>query len=156
MIWFTSATTDGTKQYVYGIDRQSGKILHHKLVFENAAPEDLGNPMNNYAAPSPVLEADALYVHFGTYGTARINPATGEKVWERRDINVRHFRGPGSSPVIFGNLIILTFDGIDQQFVTALDKKTGQSVWKTPRRKAAGASGNFKSTSAINSVAGSS
>ncbi|MBB5035064.1 outer membrane protein assembly factor BamB family protein [Prosthecobacter vanneervenii] len=133
MIWFTSATTDGTKQYVYGIDRQSGKIIHHKLVFENTSPEDLGNPMNNYAAPSPVLEEDALYVHFGTYGTARLDPATGEKVWERRDINVRHFRGPGSSPIIFGDLIILTFDGIDQQFVTALDKKTGKSVWKTSR-----------------------
>jgi outer membrane protein assembly factor BamB len=107
--------------------------VHHLRVFENAAPEPLGNPLNNYAAPSPVLEADALYVHFGTYGTARINPATGEKVWERRDINVRHYRGPGSSPLIHGNLIILTFDGIDQQFVTALDKQTGKTLWKTPR-----------------------
>lgn len=133
LVWFTSATEDGTKQYLYGIDRHDGKIIHHKLVFENAAPEELGNPMNNYAAPSPVLEEDALYVHFGTYGTARIDPATGEKVWERRDINVRHYRGPGSSPVVHGDLLILTFDGIDQQFVTALDKKTGKSVWKTPR-----------------------
>lgn len=133
IVWFTAATEDGTKQHVYGISRHDGKILHHKLVFENAAPEELGNPMNNYAAPSPVLEEDALYVHFGTYGTARIDPATAEKVWERRDINVRHYRGPGSSPVIHGNLLILTFDGIDQQFVTALDKKTGKTVWKTPR-----------------------
>ncbi|HEY1050653.1 MAG TPA: PQQ-binding-like beta-propeller repeat protein, partial [Prosthecobacter sp.] len=117
MIWFTSATEDGTKQFIYGIDRNDGKIIHHKLVFENAAPEDLGNPMNNYAAPSPVLEEDALYVHFGTYGTARIDPATGEKVWERRDINVKHYRGPGSSPIIHGDLLVLTFDGIDQQFV---------------------------------------
>ncbi|MDB6006368.1 MAG: outer rane biosis protein [Prosthecobacter sp.] len=133
MIWFTSATTDGKKQFIYGIDRHSGKIVHHQVVFENAAPEDLGNPMNNYAAPSPVLEEDALYVHFGTYGTARIDPATGAKVWERRDINVRHYRGPGSSPIVYGDLLILTFDGIDQQFVTALDKKTGKSLWKTPR-----------------------
>ncbi|MGV3661683.1 MAG: PQQ-binding-like beta-propeller repeat protein [Prosthecobacter sp.] len=133
MIWFTSATEDGTKQFIYGIDRNDGKIVHHKLVFDNAAPEDLGNPMNNYAAPSPVLEEDALYVHFGTYGTARIDPATGEKAWERRDINVRHYRGPGSSPIVHGDLIILTFDGIDQQFVTALEKKTGKSVWKTAR-----------------------
>jgi outer membrane protein assembly factor BamB len=133
MIWFTSATADGTKQFVYGIDRHSGKIVHHQVVFENAAPEELGNPINNYAAPSPVLEEDALYVHFGTYGTARIDPATGKKVWERRDINARHFRGPGSSPIIYGDLIILTFDGIDQQYVTALDKKTGKSVWKTAR-----------------------
>ncbi|MCX6838890.1 MAG: PQQ-binding-like beta-propeller repeat protein [Verrucomicrobia bacterium] len=133
LIWFTAATTDGKQMYVYGIDRHSGKILHHKLIFENAAPEELGNPLNNYAAPSPVLEEDALYVHFGTYGTARIDPATGEKVWERRDINARHYRGPGSSPIIHGDLLILTFDGIDQQYVTALDKKTGKSVWKTAR-----------------------
>ncbi|MBE2283761.1 MAG: PQQ-binding-like beta-propeller repeat protein [Prosthecobacter sp.] len=133
LIWFTAATADGKQQFVYGIDRHSGKVLHHKVVFENAAPEDLGNPLNNYAAPSPVLEADALYVHFGTYGTARIDPVTCEKVWERRDINVRHYRGPGSSPIIHGDLLILTFDGIDQQFVTALDKKTGKTVWKTAR-----------------------
>lgn len=133
MIWFTSATTDGKKQFVNGIDRKTGKIARHLLVFENAAPEELGNPLNNYAAPSPVLEADALYVHFGTYGTARIDPVTGKVVWQRRDINVRHYRGPGSSPVIHGDLLVLTFDGINEQFVTALDKRTGATVWKTPR-----------------------
>ncbi|HEY1083199.1 MAG TPA: PQQ-binding-like beta-propeller repeat protein, partial [Prosthecobacter sp.] len=132
-VWFTAATTDGHKQYVYGIDRNTGKVAYHEVVFENAATEELGNPLNNYAAPSPVLEADALYVHFGTYGTARLDPATGKKVWERRDINVRHYRGPGSSPLIHGDLLILTFDGIDQQFVTALNKKTGETVWKTAR-----------------------
>ena len=132
-LWFTAATADGKKQYVYGIDRHSGKIVHHKLLFENAAPEDLGNPLNNYAAPSPVLEADALYVHFGTYGTARLDPLTAGVVWQRRDINVSHYRGPGSSPILHGDLLILTFDGIDAQFVTALDKRTGATVWTTPR-----------------------
>ena len=110
IIWFTSATADGAKQFLNGFDRHTGKQLHHKLLFENPKPEELGNPLNNYAAPSPVLEADALYVHFGTYGTARINPATAEVVWQRRDINVLHFRGPGSSPIIWKNLLILTFD----------------------------------------------
>jgi outer membrane protein assembly factor BamB len=133
MIWFTAATDDGKKQYVYGIDRHTGKVIHHKLVFENPTPEELGNPLNNYAAPSPFLEADALYVHFGTYGTARIDPATGEIVWQRRDINVNHYRGPGSSPVAHGELLYLTFDGIDAQFVVALNKKTGATVWKTAR-----------------------
>lgn len=133
LIWFTAATEDGKKQFVYGIERNTGKVLHHELVFENTDPEGLGNPLNNYAAPSPVLEADALYVHFGTYGTARIDPTTCKKVWERRDINVRHYRGPGSSPHIHGDLLILTFDGIDRQFVTALNKKTGETVWQTAR-----------------------
>lgn len=134
MIWFTSATTDGTKMFLYGVNRHDGKIIHHKLLFENATPEPLGNPINNYAAPSCVLEADALYVSFGSYGTARINPLNADVVWERRDIKCRHFRGPGSSPVLFENLLILTFDGIeDDQFTIALDKATGKDVWRNKR-----------------------
>jgi outer membrane protein assembly factor BamB len=72
-------------------------------------------------------------VHFGTYGTAKVNPKTLEKIWERRDINCRHFRGPGSSPVLYQNLLILTMDGIDQHYVTALDKDSGKTVWRTDR-----------------------
>ena len=132
-IWFTSATPDGTKQYINCFDRHTGKQIHHKLVFENATPEELGNPLNNYAAPSPVIEADGVYIHFGTYGTAKLNPLTAEVIWQRRDINVRHFRGPGSSPLLFENLLILTFDGINAQFTIALNKNTGADVWKTPR-----------------------
>lgn len=133
MVWFTAGTTDGHKMYVYGINRHDGKIVHHKLLFENESPEELGNPMNNYAAPSPALEEDGLYVHFGTYGTAKLDPKTAKVIWQRRDINVRHYRGPGSTPVIFDDLLILTCDGIDQQFVMALDKMTGKTVWKTSR-----------------------
>jgi outer membrane protein assembly factor BamB len=132
-IWLTAATPDGTKQYVYCIDEQSGEVIHHKLLFENAEPEPLGNKINTYASPSCVLEEDAVYVHFGTYGTALLDPETAEIIWQRRDIECRHFRGPGSSPEIIENLVILTFDGIDQQFLMALDKRTGETVWRTDR-----------------------
>lgn len=132
-VWVTSATEDGTEQYVAAYAESSGDVLHQRLLFTNESPEPLGNAVNNYAAPSPVLEKDAIYVHFGTYGTAKLNAATAETIWQRRDINARHFRGPGSSPVLFDNLLILTFDGIDRQFVIALDKDTGDTVWRTPR-----------------------
>jgi len=132
-LWFTAATTDGKRQFVYCVEAATGKVLHHRPVFENPEPEPLGNGVNTYASPSCVLESDAVYVHFGTYGTARLDPATAEKVWERRDLNCRHFRGPGSSPIVYENLLILTFDGIDKQFTAALDKRTGETVWLTPR-----------------------
>jgi outer membrane protein assembly factor BamB len=132
-LWFTAATEDGKQQFVYAIDAQSGRVIHHKLLFENANPEKLSNRVNTYASPSCVLEDDAVYVHFGTYGTARLDPQTATVVWQRRNLHCRHFRGPGSSPVVWQNLIILTFDGIDQQFVTALDKRTGDTVWRTDR-----------------------
>jgi outer membrane protein assembly factor BamB len=132
-VWLTAATEDGTRQYVYSLDADSGEVLLHKLLFENAEPEPLNNDINTYASPSCVLEADAVYVHFGSYGTARLNPESGEVLWQRRDIECRHFRGPGSSPVIFQDLLILTFDGIDAQFLTALNKHTGETVWRTER-----------------------
>ena len=80
-----------------------------------------------------MLEHDAVYVHFGSYGTARLDPRTATVVWQRRDLRCRHYRGPGSSPIVWRNLLILTFDGIDQQYVTALDKRDGKTVWRTDR-----------------------
>lgn len=132
-VWLTAATEDGTQQFVYCLDADTGKVLHHKLVFENEAPEPLGQNVNTYASPSCALQDDAVYVHFGSYGTARLSTETAEIVWQRRDIKCRHFRGPGSSPVIFQNLLILTFDGIDSQFLMAVDTGSGKTVWRTNR-----------------------
>ncbi len=132
-VWMTSANLEGTQQFLYCLDEKTGEVLAHRLLFENVDPEPLFNKVNTYASPSCILEHDALYVHFGTYGTARIDTKTYETVWERRDINCQHFRGPGSSPAIFEDLIYLTMDGIDQQFVIALNKHTGETVWKVDR-----------------------
>ncbi len=131
--WFTAATRDGTQQFVYAVDTASGRVLHRKLQFENEDPEPLGNIINTYASPTCVLEPDAVYVHFGSYGTARLDPETAETVWQRRDIECSHYRGPGSSPVLLDDLLILTFDGVDYQFLKALDKRTGETVWRTER-----------------------
>lgn len=132
-IWFTAATEDGTKQSLYCVAEDSGEVLIHRVLFENENPEPLGNDINTYASPTCYLEAGAVYVHFGTYGTVRLDADSGDVVWERRDIHCRHFRGPGSSPVVVDDLLILTFDGIDQQFLTALNKETGATIWRTDR-----------------------
>ena len=58
---------------------------------------------------------------------------SGKVIWKRTDLPCRHFRGPGSSPVIYKNLLILTMDGVDFQYLIALDKATGKTVWKTDR-----------------------
>ena len=133
-VWFTSATKDGKEQYVYAIDRNSGKIIHNFTLYKNANPEELGNTTNNYATPSCVAEPGAVYVHFGTYGTAKLDPKTAKVIWNRKDIKVRHFRGPASSPVIYKDSLILTFDAVEEkQFIMALDKNTGKTLWTTKR-----------------------
>ena len=70
---------------------------------------------------------------FGSPGTAAIDTATGKVVWERRDLECNHFRGAGSSPVVFRDLLLMHFDGSDVQYVVALDKRTGKTVWQTKR-----------------------
>jgi outer membrane protein assembly factor BamB len=72
-------------------------------------------------------------VTFGSPGTAAIDTRTGKVIWERRDLECNHYRGAGSSPILFRDLLIMHFDGSDIQYVVALDKRTGKTVWRTPR-----------------------
>ena len=132
-IWLTTAAEDGHDFYALGLDAATGKIVHNIHLFHSDNPEPLGNNLNCYAAPSAALEAGRVYVHFGSFGTACLDTATGKVLWKRDDLPCRHYRGPSSSPVIFENLLILTFDGADLQYVTALNKETGETVWKTDR-----------------------
>jgi outer membrane protein assembly factor BamB len=134
-VWLTAATPDGSKQFVLGIDQATGDVLHDILLFENQQVEPLGGAQgyNNYAAPSCVLAPGAVFAHFGCYGTARLDAATGAVVWQRRDLPCRHYRGPGSSPVLYRDRLILTFDGVDQQYTTVLDARTGRTLWRTDR-----------------------
>lgn len=132
-IWLTTATEDGKDYYVLCIDAATGKILLNKKLFHCDEPEPLGNTVNTYASPSSAIEPGRVYVHFGSYGTACLDTSTFEVLWQRDDLPCRHYRGPSSSVVLFENLVILTLDGVDQQYLVALDKKTGHTVWKTNR-----------------------
>jgi outer membrane protein assembly factor BamB len=131
-IWMTTAPADGKERFAVCVDRQTGKIVHDIKVFTDEDPA-FCHPYNSYASPTPVVEAGRVYVHFGSAGTACLDTATGKTLWERRDLPCNHFRGPGSSPVLYDNLLILTFDGFDFQYLAALDKNTGKTVWKTDR-----------------------
>src|SRR5207247_6722240 len=83
--------------------------------------------------PCPLIERGRVYVRFENVGTACVDTHAGHVLWKREDLRCRHYRGPSSSPVSFENLLILTMDGADVQYHVALDKKTGQTVWKTDR-----------------------
>jgi outer membrane protein assembly factor BamB len=132
-VWLTTATEDGHDYYVLCVDVDSGKVLHNKKLFYCDDPEPLGNTVNGYASPSPAIELGRVYVHFGSYGTACLDTNTGDVLWQRDDLPCRHYRGPSSSVVLFENFVILTMDGVDQQYLVALDKTTGNTVWKTDR-----------------------
>ncbi len=131
-IWMTTAPVDGKQLYAICLDRDTGKVVHDVKVFDIAEPQYCIE-RNSYASPTPVVEAGKVYVHFGVHGTACLDTKTGSVLWTRQDLECNHHRGPASSPIVWDDLLILTFDGFDVQYVVALDKATGKTVWKTDR-----------------------
>lgn len=132
-VWMTTATPEGNDFFAICVDAESGKILFNEKLFHADKPEPLSNPVNCYGSPSPAIEPGRVYINFGSYGTACLDTASFKTLWKREDLPCRHYRGPGSSIILHENLVILTMDGVDQQYVAALDKQTGQTAWKTER-----------------------
>jgi len=131
-IWITTATPDGKALYAIGVKAKSGDIEHDIKVFDIAKPM-FCIPYNSYGSPTPVIEEGRVWAHFGSAGTACLDTSSGKVLWTRQDLPCDHVRGPGSSPIIFRDLLIINFDGGDFQYVVALNKLTGKTVWKTDR-----------------------
>jgi outer membrane protein assembly factor BamB len=132
-VWLTNATPDGKRLSAVHVDLDTGKVVRDVTVFEVEKPQ-FCIARNSYASSTPVIEDGRFYAHYGSAGTACVDTQTGKLLWTRQDLPCNHHRGPASSPIVWGDLLILTFDGFDVQYVAALDKLTGKTVWKTDRR----------------------
>ncbi len=124
------------------VDLETGK-LELSIPLKNFKSPVSIHPVNSYASPTPVLNDGKLYAHFGTMGTWCIDTKTGKTLWTKV-LPLDHATGPGSSPFIHDDLLILICDGMDQQYVTALDKRSGREVWKTDRPAMRAPKGNQK------------
>ncbi|HYF37801.1 MAG TPA: PQQ-binding-like beta-propeller repeat protein, partial [Prosthecobacter sp.] len=114
------------------LDQRTGQVLRDIELLNVKEPQWV-HQLNSYASPSPIVEEGRLYGHFGAFGTACLDTTTGKVVWENRELQVMHENGPGSTPVLWQNLLIVHFDGSDSQFIAAIDKTTGRLAWKTAR-----------------------
>ncbi len=132
--WLTTATEkgEGLQFWAWAIDLKSGRVIHKLLLFESAEPQPI-HKLSSNASPTPVLEKDRVYIHFGSYGTACVDTTSGKVLWKRQDLVVNHRHGPASSPILVDDLLIVHFDGYDRQFVVAFDKKTGETRWRKKR-----------------------
>lgn len=133
-IWITTSTADGRELFAVCVDRKTGSIIHDRKIFDVGKPQKISNA-NTYATPTPVIEDGRVYLHFGTYGTACLDTKTAETIWSRRDLKCDHEinAGPASSPTIVGDNLVFHVDGRDVQYIIALAKTDGKTVWKTPR-----------------------
>ena len=131
-IWMTTALEDGKSLHALCVDFATGKILIDTEVFHTETAE-AKHQRNSYASPSPIIDGDRVYVHFGSAGTACISGKDGSRVWVNNDLKVDFQNGAGASPVLFKDKLLVTCDGMDFQYEVALDKLSGKVLWKTQR-----------------------
>lgn len=126
---------------VIGLNSATGKLEHDIELFKATDLEGI-HSLNSFASPSPVLDGAMLYCHFGELGTACIDTDSQKVVW-KASLPSKHSVGPGSSPIVHNDLFIVPCDGIDQQYVIALNKLTGEQAWKTKRPPFSGDNGDL-------------
>ena len=127
--------------HTVGIDLHTGAVLHDLELVGVDEPVPI-HSLNSYASPTPVLEPGRLYCDFGRFGTFCVDVNRGEVVWHQQ-LRQTHSVGPGSSPMLVDGLLILTCDGLVEQFVVALDAATGEVAWRTDRPPMSGDDGEL-------------
>jgi outer membrane protein assembly factor BamB len=120
---------------VFCLDRDTGKTIWERTSYEGPV-YDYRHRRGTYAAPTPVTDGKNVYVYFGSEGFYCYDFA-GKLVWKKSLGGIATMgMGVGTSPVLYENLVILLcdqeFDGT-LSFMTALDKKTGNEVWRVKR-----------------------
>lgn len=131
-VWLTTATGDDAGSLrLLAFDIESGDPVLDVEVFRvdvAASP----NPKNSLASPTPIVDEDRVYVHFGADGTAALTTA-GERVWAARFPYVTQ-HGNGGSPLLYDGQLFLSIDGYDTAYVVSLDAESGEERWRTLRR----------------------
>ena len=131
-VWLSTAVEDHPSLRLVSFDMQNGRQVHDVELFRPQAWRE-SHADNSYASPTPAAEPGRVCVHFGSYGTACVS-TDGEILWRRKTLELDYEVGPGSSPILWRDLLIVNCDATDAQLVLALHKETGETVWRTDRR----------------------
>jgi outer membrane protein assembly factor BamB len=135
-LFLTTAMDVGKERAILCLDKKSGRERWRKVY-----PLPTHRPANrnaSYANGSPVVDQDRVIACFVSrdHFWVRSFDHAGNEQWSRDLGSFESQHGHGASPIIYENMVIVTNDQDGDSFVTALDLKTGKTIWKTPRRPA--------------------
>lgn len=117
------------------IDRASGKIKWEK-VLHKAIPHEGAHVSASLASGSPIIDGQHIIAYFGTYGIYCLD-LDGNVVWKKYlgTMNSKHAHGEGASPALFENTLVINWDHEGGSFIVALDKTTGEELWRADRKE---------------------
>jgi len=118
---------------VIALDRQTGQPVWRRTVAEEI-PHEGHHKDHGFASSSPVTDGNWLIVSFGSRGIYGLD-LTGQVKWEKRlgRMQTRNGFGEGASPAVHGDVVVIPWDHEGEDFVVALDKKSGRELWRQAR-----------------------
>lgn len=112
------------------LDKTTGKILWEQPV--PAERIEQVHSTNSPASPTPVTDGKYVYVYFGSRGLMAFD-FEGRKIWENLLGPFPNEWGSASSPIVYGEMVLLNCDTDAEDFLLAVNKNTGKTLWKTNR-----------------------
>jgi len=132
-VFLVTAIEDKEQRILLSLDRKTGKTLWQRTVL--VTPLEKINKLNSHASSTPATDGEKIYVSFldrDKMFVAAYN-FQGDMLWEVRPGPFASMHGYCSSPILWNDKVIVNGDHDGPAYIIALDKNTGQTVWKTPR-----------------------
>ncbi len=143
-VFLTTTVDSGKSCHVLAFNLDSGDLIWNSKVFDQL-PGHL-HIKNSHASPTPVTDGKMIFAVFGDASIVALDFA-GKQVWQNREFQYYSEHGLGASPIIYNDLIIMTYDGSspgpdkkvgwtkpwEKAIIVAYDKKNGKVRWKAKR-----------------------
>jgi outer membrane protein assembly factor BamB len=117
---------------VLALDTGTGKIVWEQTAYDGPV-FDARHQRSTFAGPTAVTDGQMVYAYFGPEGLYAYD-FDGKLAWKVVEKFHTLGLGTGTSPVLFGNSVIIQRDQDEKtSAVVAYDKTTGKELWKTTR-----------------------
>ena len=136
-IFLTTAYEGGKRRSILCFHRSDGERLWE--AFAPVSNPEGSHSKNGHASSTPTTDGERVYAYFGNHGVLAVN-FDGKRLWHQNLGAVEAYHGTAGSPLLYRDRLIIFQDhgGASGSFIVALDKETGEQLWRTPRNATVG------------------
>ena len=130
-VFTVTSLADTEERCLLCLDRRTGRILWQKTVLKS--PTEAKHSLNSHASSTPVTDGTLIYVAFLDVHEMVVAAYdfSGQQRWLVRPGPFASKHGFCSSPILFGDKVIVNGDHDGVSYLVALDRQTGRELWKT-------------------------
>lgn len=135
-VFLATAEVDRDAQSVLCYDRKTGRRLWQTDVHQGGLTKQ-GNAKSTLASSTIACDGKRLFVNF-LNSDAIVTTALdrdGKKIWQTKVTDYILHQGFASSPAVYEDLVFVSADNKGTGALVALDRATGERVWKRDRPK---------------------